>query len=337
MVKDLLAEPTTPSEGRRAPGTKAPIRGAASCQLHGVEQYVFEEPPPHIALSQAMDACDEAAIWRQYHEAGDKDHFLRSLANLAGNFTTQQPHRNAASTLWHHALIAVPFILPPEHWPNAQPAETDHKAVSAVYLRLQEWLGYQQPVRVVTEAISYQTLCQWSPLVQLGCLQALAWRKSSCAMPPVRVPADIPEHWPQLAFLLGGVQRWNCLPRLADPCAAGQTEWQLRSRLAAQFGYIHHRPVSAGQVLAPLSFPEAILAGLNLWLRELVQRRLVSGWDIQFHIEDFTVLTLSSAEDAQLIVVPIRNHQVGAQGCEQLLRGLTDCLGLPAHHSPPNS
>lgn len=113
----------------------------------------------------------------------------------------------------------------------------------------------------------YEALCNWSPLLQLDFLQALTWRRSSCGRPVVRIAADVPEDWPQLAFLVSSVDRWNCIPQLPSTSPPGEAEWQLRTRLAARVGYIHQRPVQAAKVLQPLFFADAVLAGLRLWIR----------------------------------------------------------------------
>lgn len=329
---------TAEGSGSHPQAARQAANTVAVCQLHGVEQVVLDEPRPDPALSMAMDACDEPAIWRQYHEAPDKPRFLRSLASLAGHYRTQQPHRHAASTLWHHALIAAPFLLPPERWSVALPAKADPKGASAIYAQLQQWLGYQQAVRILAEAIRYGDLCNWSPLLQLEFLQALTWRRSSCGRPEVRIAVNVPEDWPQLAFVVSSVERWNCVPQLPRASATGDPEWQLRTRLAARLGYVHQRPVQAAHVLPPLFFPEAVLAGLQLWIGQLVQRRLVSGWDIRFHCEDFVLAELIAMEDqARRVVVPVRQHQIEGGDCEELLQFLDETLGLPSHHTSPNA
>lgn len=338
LDKDSFAGSGIAAEGPRTRGEGRPAGPVDSFELHGVEQVFLDDLLPDDALSKAMEACDEAAIWAQYGEAPDKSRFLRSLGSLAGYYSTHQPHRRGASTLWHNALMAVAFLLPPERRPAVQPAGTDQKAASAVYMQLQQWLGYGQTVRVIADSVRYRDLCNWSPLLQLEYLQALTWRKSSCNRPVVRVSAEFPEDWPQLAFMLGSVQRWNRAPQLASSSAGGDTEWQLRTRLAAHLGYIHQRPVQAAKVLQPLFFADAVLAGLRLWIRELVDRRLVSAWDMQCHVEDFVVLQLTRIPDHERVVaVPIRLHHMGAGDCEALLLFLEDSLGLPSHRTSPNA
>lgn len=165
LDKDSFAGSGIAAEGPRTRGEGRPAGPVDSFELHGVEQVFLDDLLPDDALSKAMEACDEAAIWAQYGEAPDKSRFLRSLGSLAGYYSTHQPHRRGASTLWHNALMAVAFLLPPERRPAVQPAGTDQKAASAVYMQLQQWLGYgpngqgdrgfgeiSRPVQLVTPA-----------------------------------------------------------------------------------------------------------------------------------------------------------------------------------------
>lgn len=302
--------------------------------LEGTDQSAPDGAPLDLALSNALEVCDEPAIWRQYRQAPDKGLFLDRLSYLAGRCSIEQRHRRSESTLWHHALFAVPFLLPPEGWPDVRSVSIDQKTASAVCAQLQAWLGYKQPVRVLGEAVKYESLCNWSPLLQREYLQALAWFRTSCARPAEPLRADLPPDWPQLAFVIGSVQRWNCPPELARSARNTDSEWELRARLAVHFDYTHQRPMNGTHVLAPLFFPEAVLAGLQLWIGDLCRRGLVSGWDVHIYIEDYVVLELTHAGDeAAKTSLPIRLHHMGSRGFEKLLHGLEKNAGSPLHRT----
>lgn len=303
----------------------------------GVEARETEPAAADAELVKALEKCDEAAIWKQYRDVSDKDRFLGSLGSLAGRYSTQQKHRHSSSTLRHHALFAVPFVLPARAWPCSQPPAGSDKAVAALCALLQKWLGYQQPVRVLGQSIRYEDLCNWSPLLQREYLQALEWRRSSCSRPAVRLAANLPDDWPRLAFVVGGVQKWKCLPQLTA-AEVSDGEWQLRERLAAHLGYIHQRDVIAGQVLAPLFFPQAVLAGLKLWIGELFECGHVDRWDLHLHLEDYVVLELMRpGADAEKTLLPIRLHHLGVGGYLALSAGIAAVAGPPSHCTPPHS
>lgn len=326
---------TIPAHGKRT-GAPEPVCGQSGVMLHNPDKRDTADAATELALAHALELSDEEAIWHRYRQATDKDRFMSGLARLAGQYSTEYKKGTPRSTRWHHALFAVPFLLPSQRWPVPLPDKADHKTPTAVCAQIQAWLGYHQPVRVLGEAVRYEDLCNWSPLLQREYLKALEWRKSSCSRPAVRFAASLPDDWPRLAFVVGGVHRCNCAPQWTNPAPSARTESDLRTRLAAHLAYIHQRPVNSQHVLAPLFFSEAVLNGLQLWLGELCQLRLVSGWDVQLHRPDYLTLTLTQSGGQQgKAILPIRLHQLGCEGSRKLLNALEAAAGHPTHSTLP--
>jgi hypothetical protein len=278
---------------------------------------------PHIAIARALKNADDGAVWREYALARDQDTFVHDLARLAGSFTTLQTHFRDPSrtTEWHHSLIGVPFLLPADSWPVAAPSSPDRVGASSLMGELQQWAGQDQTTRLVLGCVKYADLVRWSPVTQQEYLRLLAAESTTVSAGVDGVSARIPDDAMQLAFAIGSVRCWNMLPKL--PGSSDAADWELRVRMAACLSYMHQSNVPPEHVLSPAPLAEAVLAGLRLWIQELSGQCHVTRWDVRLGLKDVVYYELETADDQfGTIMLPIRRHQVGADGMPALMSDL---------------
>jgi hypothetical protein len=285
---------------------------------------------PHIAIARALKNSDDGAVWREYALARDQDTFVHDLARLAGSFTTLQTHFRDPSrtTEWHHALIAVPFLRPAESWPVAAPSAADRVGASSLIGELQHWVGHDQPARLVLGCVNYVDLVRWSPVTQQYYLRLLAGETTGLSPFVDGVPTHLPRGVVQLAFAIGSVRCWNTLPQLPRISDAG--DWELRVRMAACLSYTQQCEVRPEHVLSPAPLDDAVLAGLRLWVLELTNEQEVKRWDVRLGLKDVVYHEIETADDQfGTIMLPLRRHQIGADGVAGLTLKLAERFGAP--------
>lgn len=302
------------------------------------ERVVLDLELPHVTIARALRRSNDADIWREYERARDQDAFLDYLTRLAGTYVTQEAHFRDPSrtTEWHHVLVAIPFLLPATSWPVAAPSTADRMGASSLVGELQDWAGHDQPARLVLGCVKYLDLVRWSPVTQQDYLRLLAREGTAVSAGVEGVPAHIPDGAVQLAFAIGSVRCWNTQPEL--PGVSDAVDWELRVRMAACLSYMQQCDVQPKHVLSPAPLADAVLAGLRLWVRELTARQRLAHWDVRLGLKDLVYHELTSAGDElETIMLPVRRHQVGADGVSALTSDLAVRFGTRALTSGPAS
>jgi hypothetical protein len=300
------------------------------------ERVVLDLDLPHVAIARALKRSNDADIWREYERARDQDAFLDYLAPLAGAYVTQQTHFRdpTRTTEWHHVLIAIPFLCPASSWPVAAPSTPDRAGASSLMGELQLWAGHDQPARLVLGCVKYLDLVRWSPVTQQDYLRLLAGEGTAVSAAVDGVPAQIPDGAVQLAFAIGSVRCWKTHPQL--PGVSDAADWELRVRMAACLSYMQQCDVQPKHVLSPAPLADAVLAGLRSWVRELTARQHVARWDVRLGLKDLVYHELTShGDDVQTLMLPMRRHQVGADGVSALTSDLAVRFGARALTSGP--
>jgi hypothetical protein len=347
FTSSLITSSTRKQEARMKSNADAPVfkssREVALCESPlpdtdapgriwaPAERVVLDLDLPHLAIARALKRSDDAAIWREHARARDQEGFIHCLAQLAGRYVTQQTHFRDRSrvTDWHHVLIAVPFLVPVASWPVAAPASPDRAGAGTLLGVLQDWAGHEQFARMVFGCIRYVDLVRWSPVTQQDYLQFLAGDRKGVSPGPDTLSAHVPEGSVQLAFAIGSVRCWNTLPEL--PASALAAQWELRSRMAACLSYMNQCHVPTEHVLPPTPLADAVLAGLRLWLHKLADLHPFRRWDVRLGLKDVVYQELASDdEQCATIMLPMRRHQVGADGLAALTSDLARRFAAPA-------
>jgi hypothetical protein len=330
----LNAEPGTSTNSSEASASEAPHRSYSDVSPQSwaaAERVELDFDLPHIAIARALKNSDDGAVWREYALVRDQDTFLHDLARLAGSFTTQQPHFRDPSrtTEWHHALVAVPFLRPAQSWPVAAPSAADRVGASSLMGELQQWVGHEQPARLVLGCVNYVDLVRWSPVTQQDYLRLLAGETTALSPVVDGVPTRLPDGAVQLAFAIGSVRCWNTQPQL--PGISDAADWELRVRMAACLSYMQQCEVRPEHVLSPAPLADAVLAGVRLWVRELTGGQEVNRWDVRLGLKDVVYHEIEAADDQfGTVMLPMRRHQVGAEGVSALTSELAQRLNVQA-------
>jgi hypothetical protein len=295
----------------------------------GPEVVFIDLELPHLAIARALDQADDAGIWSECRRSRNQGMYLEWLGSLAGSYSYEHPHARDPSrrTTSHLMLVAVPYLLPVSDTPVPVP-DPDRKTAAAMVQCLQAWIGYQQHATVMLEPASYQELCRWSPVTQRERLQLLARRKPVSVAPWSPTEVKLPQGFPTLSFLVGGVSRWLAHPELPEAGLAGSREWQLRSQLAGHLAYLHQQPVQAHDLRLPAPFAAAVLEGLRMWVAEVARLQLARSWQMHVRQDDLVLLELGCAEEEQAsVILPLRLHQIGPCGLELLMQDLQQEIG----------
>jgi hypothetical protein len=324
-----ICNPSEPQEARvahqpRLTGRDAPQRPWTP------DRVVINLHLPHLVIAQALKRCDDSAIWREYARARDQDAFIHCLSRLAGTYSTQQTHFRDPSrtTEWHHELVAVPFLLPAGSWPVPAPSAADRVGAGSLMGEVQEWAGPEQMARLVLGCVKYVDLVSWSPVSQQEYLQLLAGERTTLSTPPDEFGTRLPEGCVQLAFAIGSVRCWNAQPLFPDSCWTAN--WKLRTRMAACLSYMNQCHVPMEHVLPPAPLADAVLVGLRMWVAQLAKEQRPTRWDVQLGPKDVLYLELTDAEDyVSPILLPVRRHQVAAEGLSELTSELAARFGNP--------
>jgi hypothetical protein len=293
------------------------------------DQVVLDLEFPHLDVQAAIRAQDESLLWRAWRGSRDQQLWLEGLAASVGSHVIERPHFRDASrtTPWHHVLIAWPVIVPAPSLVRAAAGSDDRKTTGGLLDKLQWWLGYRHEARLLAGVTEYAQMCRLSPLWQRECLQILGGQTPGWRAPLRADGLRVPAAFPRLAFVVGSVNEWIVAPQIGCPDSE-QRDWPLQLETAARVGYMHGCQIAAATVGVPADIAHAVLAGLRAWMRELVNERLVRGWQLEFGFDDTVVLQLQAAhEDTACALIPVRLHQVGTEGLQVLMDDLQQLLG----------
>lgn len=283
---------------------------------------------PQLKIGRALENFDHARVWSEYRRDKDQAAYLDWLASLAGSCSWSHPHAcdHSRLTTSYIELYAVPYLLPS---PGKQVPATslERRGVWSMLQWLQAWMGHEQGVTALPESVPYAAICRWSPVTQREQLQVLARRRAPGAAPLLATGAMIPEGFPTLSFVVGGVKRWLAHPQLPAP-GRGSHDWLMLSHLAAHLEYMHRLPVNANDVRLPAPFAPAVLEGLRMWIAEVARMQLARSWQVHVRQDDVVLLEIvCSDEETPAAIVPLRLHQIGIPGLELLMLDLQREIG----------
>lgn len=286
------------------------------------------EVPFFLELSQMNEALrlrNDEKLWEVARRSTSQDRFfneLRSQVTLTSYQvgSAKRPHRQ------YCALIMQPLILPAGAATLVGNADSFKGVFGKVRSWLSDWFGDEMEIRIFNAPVGYDEIAVWSPSVMREKLEQLAaWTN-----PTLEIPPDwdyrMPERASRLAFVVAAVQQPGEYPSL-PPMDAG-ADASLQAKVAGLMEV--HRPdrsERAVRALVPGFAADSILDGVLTWLQVLNEEEGIGQWDATPVDQDTVVLQLEVGEERRVSTVPLRAHQIGLEGIEQILKRLQKVCG----------
>lgn len=287
-------------------------------------------------MSEALRTRSDEKLWEVARRSTSQDRFFNELRNQVSLTSyqvgsTRRPHRQ------YCALVMQPLILPAGASLLVGNAESFKGVFSKVRSWLVDWFGHEVEIRIFNAPVGYDEIAVWSPSVMREKLEQLAaWTSPTLEIPP-DWDCRMPETASKLAFVVAGIQKPGGYPTLPaeDPVADACLQAKVSGLMEV------HRPdrsMQPVQALVPGFAAEAILDGVITWLKVIHAEEGIGRWDATPIDQDTVVLQLEVGEERRSSTVPLRAHQIGLDGVEQVLKFLRQgCghMGFRGGDAPP--
>lgn len=276
-----------------------------------------------LRLARAVEAEDQAAIWRLMNQHLGNETAQQLLADEVSRVTTV-----TASGTELTELYLVPVVAPGNSGVIGS-AEAWTYANATLQPLISEWFGAGHRIKLLDRIFPMEWIAAWDP-ADLRRVLALATRALSGPLPVTsHSPIPLPHAAPRLGFIamtVSAAGRWPCAPpesrndvRFADIarhtlCMASESTGLTPAHLPA--------------VLTPDRMQYAFTDGVCLWARMLHERVGIVGWHIQPTTvkQDSVNILLHLADELMPVTyIALRLHQIGAAGFQDIVAQLWMC------------
>jgi hypothetical protein len=293
---------------------------------------------PLLDLITAVENGDEAAVWTYLHNHDiASEQFFGLLRDMSCEYTHQldaSKARPGLRSFQESCLVMCPVVhsCPQMDCSSNGVEAMDNRFSSRLRDELQAWGRHLSSARVLTPLLDHRRLFQMGPLGLRNVLRQIAMNQAE-QNPALFGSYQAPEHphLPQLSFLLMVMTRLNGSPFIPSEVSKSAP---LRDLLDS---FVQWMAMPAGgaaysspffRVGMPMMGPDAMEAGLMMWLTALHQSHGIVHWDLQVEAANQFRLQLV-VDEASLIQTSclLPPHQLGTDGVERVLAHVAGLAG----------
>lgn len=273
----------------------------------------FIDPQP---IFEALERRDDKAIWAAESASPSQEQFYERLREQVGHTTYETTSGRTRARVRHHSsMLMVPVIMAPDA-ADGLTGEATKGTIKTIVRWLTGWMGNSYTMTAFQIPLHYREVAIWGPSTMRARLDQLINKEA----PSVALEPDfffnLPPEAPSLSFLMAAVHsplEWAKLP--PEDYAA---DLQLTKRVSSALQYCLGDETGL-TVLTPDFSSSAIKAGLMAWLDGIHLACGIHHWDAIPTAKDMVMLILETGDDRTTSKIPLRAHQIGFDGIQQVL------------------